>query len=105
MTIVRAFVAGERDPQKLAELRDPRCQKSKEQIAAHFAGNWRPSHLFNLAECLRMGDVLTAEIERYELEIRQMMKQPSPPAANETRVPDLANKAKMRAMNARGQQA
>jgi len=34
MAIIRAIVAGERDPVRLAELRDPSCKKSKAQIAA-----------------------------------------------------------------------
>ena len=33
MAIVRAIVAGERDPLRLAANRDPRCRKSVEQIA------------------------------------------------------------------------
>jgi transposase len=34
MAILRAIVEGERDPRKLAKLRDPRCRNSEEQIAA-----------------------------------------------------------------------
>jgi hypothetical protein len=33
MAIIRAIVAGERDPSALARLRDRRCRKSKAQIA------------------------------------------------------------------------
>ena len=40
--IVRAIVAGERDPRKLAELRDARIQASQEEIAKSLEGNWRP---------------------------------------------------------------
>jgi transposase len=41
--IVRAIVAGERDPRKLAELRDARIQASQEEIAKSLEGNWRPN--------------------------------------------------------------
>src|SRR5207247_4949485 len=41
MAIIRAIVGGERDPVKLAKLRDPRCQKNEEQIAALLNGHWR----------------------------------------------------------------
>ena len=34
MAIIRAIVGGERDPKKLAGLRDPRCRNSQERIAA-----------------------------------------------------------------------
>ena len=39
MAIVRAIIAGERDP---------RCRQSEQQIAGHLTGHWRPEHLFNL---------------------------------------------------------
>ena len=49
LAIVRAIVAGERDPTRLATLRDPRCRKSETAIAEHLTGTWRDEHLFNLA--------------------------------------------------------
>jgi transposase len=33
MAILRAIIAGERDPDRLARLRDPRCRKSEREIA------------------------------------------------------------------------
>ncbi len=39
--IVRAILAGERDPRKLAELSHPRIQASREEIAKSLEGNWR----------------------------------------------------------------
>src|SRR6266568_509477 len=36
--IVRAIIAGERDPVRLAALRDGRCRKSVEQIARYLTG-------------------------------------------------------------------
>jgi hypothetical protein len=41
MAIVRAIVDGERDPMKLAALRDRRCRKTAAEIAEHLSGNWR----------------------------------------------------------------
>jgi hypothetical protein len=37
---------GERDPQKLASFRDPRCSRSEEEIAKELTGHWREDHLF-----------------------------------------------------------
>ena len=54
--IVRAIVAGQRDPYKLAELRDPRIQASPEDIAKSLEGNWRPELVF----------VLTQEVDMYD---------------------------------------
>ena len=48
--IIKAILNGERNPHKLAELRDPRVQASQEQIAQHLEGNWQPDLLFLLKQ-------------------------------------------------------
>jgi hypothetical protein len=78
MAIVRAIVAGERDSQKLAGLRDPRCQKSQEEIVRLLTGHWRADHLFNLANSLKMYDAHQDRIAEYEEEIQRRMKQLTP---------------------------
>jgi hypothetical protein len=40
-------VEGERDPVKLAWLRDKRRKKSEKEIADHLTGTWRDEHLFS----------------------------------------------------------
>jgi hypothetical protein len=50
--IIQAILDGVRDPQVLAQLRDPRCQADKETIAQALYGNWRDEHLFALAQAL-----------------------------------------------------
>ena len=54
--IIRAMVAGERNPLKLAELSDPRIHASREEVAKSLEGNGRPELLF----------VLRQEVERYD---------------------------------------
>src|SRR5213078_1718709 len=46
--IIKAILAGERDPHKLAALRDPRVRASEEQIARYLEGNWQEDLLFVL---------------------------------------------------------
>src|SRR3954452_1166339 len=41
MAIVRAIVAGERDPARLTVHRDGRCRKSSDEIAKYLTGHWR----------------------------------------------------------------
>jgi hypothetical protein len=48
--ILRAILAGERDPHKLAALRDPRVKASDEQIARYLEGNWQEDLLFVLKQ-------------------------------------------------------
>lgn len=73
MAIVRAIVAGERRPEILAELRDPRCKKSAAEIGKHLTGTWREEHLFTLASTLSMFDNNEAEIAKYEAEMARRM--------------------------------
>jgi transposase len=48
--IVKAILAGERDPHKLASLRDWRVKASEEQIARSLEGNWQEDLLFVLKQ-------------------------------------------------------
>ena len=50
MSIIEAILVGERDPIKLAKLRDERCHSSEDQIALALQGTWRPEHLFELRQ-------------------------------------------------------
>src|SRR5687767_1773274 len=46
--IVRAIVAGERDPHILAKLRNGRIHATEEEIVKSLKGSWREEHLFSL---------------------------------------------------------
>jgi transposase len=48
--ILKAILEGERDPHKLAALRDPRVKASEEQIARYLEGNWQEDLLFVLKQ-------------------------------------------------------
>jgi len=48
LKIIRAILAGERDPQVLAKLRDKRCQHTAAEIATALDGRYRPEHLLEL---------------------------------------------------------
>jgi transposase len=56
MRIVRAIVKGERDGEKLAELRDGRCRQPKERIAQALQGTYKREHLFVLEQALEAYD-------------------------------------------------
>ena len=78
MAIVRAIVKGERDARKLAQLRDPRCRKSEEEIAEQLSGHWREDHLFSLQQGLRMYDAIRERIAAYDQEILRKLADMSP---------------------------
>lgn len=69
--IIRAIVAGERDPQALAALRNYRCQKAEEEIALALTGTWRAEHLFVLTQALALFDFYTAQLRACDEHIEQ----------------------------------
>ncbi len=54
MAILRAIIAGERDPLTLAKLRNPHCQHSEDEIAKALQGTWRAEHLFALQQAVEL---------------------------------------------------
>lgn len=56
LKIIRAIVAGERDPSVLAEMRDVRCRESIETIRNALVGNYQPEHVFALKQALGLYD-------------------------------------------------
>ncbi|MBN1886823.1 MAG: hypothetical protein JW850_02495 [Thermoflexales bacterium] len=71
MAIMRSIVAGERDPQTLAQFRDPRCAKSQAEIAKALTGNYRSEHVFALKQALECYDFYTQQIQACDAEIKQ----------------------------------
>jgi transposase len=104
MSIIRAIIAGERDPHVLADLRDRRCQKTKAQIAEELTGNWRPDHLFNLKQALKIYDQLCTVIADYDAEILNYINSLQPPDTKGLSAPKPASKSKASALIKRGQE-
>lgn len=71
LRILRAIVAGERDPHQLAALRHPQCRKSVAEIAQALTGTWREEHLFVLKQALELYDFYTRQIEACDAEIER----------------------------------
>lgn len=98
MNIIRAIVAGERDPDKLAAMRDVRCKESLETIRGALVGNYQPEHLFALKQALalydfyqRCIDECDAEIERAVAALnidRPMPEAPLPKAKHRSKMPN-----------------
>ena len=53
IAIIDAILAGQREPNKLAELRDPRIKADKKTIAKSLTGDYRREHLFTLKQALQ----------------------------------------------------
>jgi transposase len=71
LAIIRAIVAGQREPQQLAALRQPGCKKSAQEIARALTGNYRPEHLFTLQQALALYDFYTKQMAACDAEIER----------------------------------
>jgi transposase len=60
--ILRAIVAGERDPQQLATFREPGCKKDAATIAAALTGQWQPEYVFVIQQSLALYDAYTTQL-------------------------------------------
>ena len=63
LKIIRAIVAGEHNPTRLAQFRNNHCRKSETEIAKSLEGNYRPEHLFALQQALEAYDFYTRQIQ------------------------------------------
>ena len=72
--ILRAIVAGERDGQVLAAMKDARIRASHEEIAKSLQGNWRTEHLFSLQQALAMFDFIGTQVAECDREIEEQLR-------------------------------
>ena len=77
--ILRTIIAGERDPQRLAGLRDRRIKASVDTIAASLDGTWREEHLFALEQAMQRYDFLERQISACEARIAEQIEHLTPP--------------------------
>jgi transposase len=92
LRIIRAILAGERDPQALAKLRDRRCQRAEPEIAQALDGRFRPEHLRELRSCLAMWEKYQAVIAELDAEIAAQLRTMRP----QSPLPALAPKPRVR---------
>lgn len=74
LKILRQIVAGERDPQKLAALRDRRLRADEQTVARSLHGNWREEHLLALSQALAHYDFLGQQIGECDQAIAKALK-------------------------------
>jgi len=104
MAILRAIVAGERDPHQLAALRDPRCRKSEAQIAEQLTGHWREDHLFSLQQAVKMYDALSETIAAYEREILRHLEAMTSIDRRDDQAPPPSGPRKAKTIKSRGEE-
>ncbi|BBJ22623.1 IS110 family transposase [Candidatus Nitrotoga sp. AM1P] len=73
MQIIRAIVAGERNPDELAEMRDVRCKATTETVRAALVGNYQPEHVFALKQALALYDFYQQCVAECDMQIEQVV--------------------------------
>lgn len=72
--IIRAIVAGERDPKALARHRNWRIKASRAAIAQALTGNWREEHLFVLAQAVAMYDAIGERLTECDAKLESLLQ-------------------------------
>src|SRR5438552_5123916 len=73
--IIKAILAGERDPHQLAELRDPHVKASEEEIARSLEGNWQEDLLFVLKQEQNGYEVCQKQTAESDQRLQQYLEQ------------------------------
>src|SRR5215211_1083150 len=89
LAILRAIVAGERDPQQLAQLRESSCKHSEAEIAKALTGSWDDTQLFILAQALEIFDYYSAKITECDHKLEQQYQAMESRAEKDAALPDL----------------
>jgi len=71
--IIRALLAGQRDPKTLSSLRDRRCMASEEEIVHSLQGVWKPDVLFELQQAVDAYDFYRQQMSKCDEQLKQYM--------------------------------
>jgi transposase len=75
LRIIRAILAGERDPYVLARLRHYSCHSSAETIAKGLTGSYRNEHLFALEQALALYEAYHEKASACDVRIEAVLKE------------------------------
>jgi transposase len=73
MKIVRAILAGERNPYELAQLRDARIRASEEEIAHSLEGHWQADLLFELDQVVSTYDFHREQLRTIDRKLEEYL--------------------------------
>ncbi len=71
--IIRAILAGQRDPQELAKLRDYRVKARPEEVARSLEGNWQEDILFELQQAVDRYDFCQQQIAKCDQQLEKYL--------------------------------
>ena len=100
MAIIRAILAGERDPLKLARLRQPGCAKPETEFVKALTGNYRDEHIFALKQAVALYDAYTQQILECDQELERKFSALKPVHDDELPPLDTTDKRNTHSKNA-----
>jgi transposase len=71
LAMLRAIIAGERDPERLATFRQPGCKHSEAEIIKALTGTWDDAQLFILQQAVELFDYYTTKMVACDLQLEQ----------------------------------
>jgi transposase len=74
MKIIRAIVAGERDPKVLARYRDDRCKRSEADIVKSLEGHYKREQVFALKQALELYDFYDEKVRDCDAELEALYR-------------------------------
>jgi transposase len=93
--IIKAILAGERDPHKLAAFRDHRVKASEEKIARSLEGNWQEDLLFVLQQEQDGYEFCQKQMAECDRQLEQYLQQREDRSAG-ANLPEEKRKARLR---------
>lgn len=75
LAIIDAIIAGQRDLEQLADLKDPRIKASKETIKKSLEGDYRSEHIFTLKQALQTYRHYRQMISECDIEIEKHLNE------------------------------
>ena len=81
MRIITAILEGERDPARLAAMRDPGCKNDEATIARALEGTWRDEHLFELSQAYELYRTYQMKVTECDQRIEQALARAARPVS------------------------
>ena len=83
--VVEAILAGERDPERLAQYCDRSIlEKKRQRVVESLRGSWQPEHLFALRQAVASWNHYQKQLEECDREIERVLRQiGGPPPSDE----------------------
>jgi transposase len=89
MAMLRAIIAGERDPLQLAVFRQPGCKHSEAEIVKALTGRWDDAQIFILTQSVELFDYYSTKIEACDGQLEQQYQAMESRWEKDAPLPDL----------------